>query len=118
MVFTYSEKLGLCHYTQGEGEEKHIIISNTPPSAGAGKNKPSKSGRTSRAGSVNDLNVTLKEEVPQRRPRRASCPDIMAGVQRKPVVQSQTSGTMQRIALGPEEGKIGFTLRRSNSKVN
>lgn len=76
--------------------------------------RPTRSGRSSRAGSINDLNESKKEETPQRRPRRASCPDIMSGPQRKPVIQSQNAGVAtQRVALGPEEGSIGFSLQRS-----
>lgn len=123
IVFTYTEKLGLCHYTQGDGDEKHIIISNTPPSQAIQKaqtpSRPSRSGRSSRAGSVNDLKDELpnpaQQQQQQRRPRRASCPDLHLGPQRKPVISAQTSGTVatQRVALGPEDGLIGFSLRRS-----
>ena len=117
-MFTYTEKLGLCHYTQGEGEDKHIIISNTPPSQTGQKPaapRATRSGRSSRAGSVNDLKDELPNLTPQRRPRRASCPDLQLGPQRKPVVSTQSSGATatQRVALGPEEGSIGFALRRS-----
>lgn len=117
IVFTYTEKLGLCHYTQGEGEEKHIIISNTPPSSQtlqrASSGNRSKNGR-SRAGSLVENSLPAKEEVPQRRPRRASCPDLFAS-QSRPTVQPQnpTTNTTQRVALGPEEGSIGFSLHRS-----
>lgn len=118
IVFTYTEKLGLCHYTQGDGEDKHIIISNTPPSSQslqrASSGNRSKNGRSSRAGSLTDISVPAKEEVPQRRPRRASCPDLFSSSSR-PVNQKQnpTMGNTQRVALGPEEGSIGFALRRS-----
>jgi hypothetical protein len=56
IVYTYTEKLGLCHYTSEYGDTKMIMVSNTPPGAQVATRK-------SRAGSV-DM---------QRRPRRMSC---------------------------------------------
>ena len=74
-MFTYAEKLGLCHYTQEVGDTKMIMLSNTPPGA---------TTRKSRSGSVEtkELSQSLRKprsgsvEMSQRRPRRMSCPTL------------------------------------------
>ena len=101
-MFTYTEKLGLCHYTQGEGDEKSIFISTTPPSSAT---KQARSGRVSRAAAISEA-----EETIQRRPRMMSCPDIGAELP-QPVAPSEVSP--QRVALGPQGNSIGFTMRRT-----
>ena len=61
-MFTYAEKLGLCHYTQEVGDTKMIMLSNTPPGA---------TTRKSRSGSVETKEVSL------RKPRRWRCHDAL-----------------------------------------
>lgn len=110
-MFTYAEKLSLCHYTQGEGDEKSIFISTTPPTAatagasGAGS-RQSRSGRASRASSVSE-----NEEIVRRRPRLMSCPDF--GVNELPHASAQMETPMQRVAAGPEGNSVGFTFHRT-----
>ena len=65
-MFTYAEKLGLCHYTQEVGDTKMIMLSNTPPGA---------TTRKSRSGSVETKEVSLRKPRSgsvemSRRPRR------------------------------------------------
>ena len=71
-MFTYAEKLGLCHYTQEVGDTKMIMLSNTPPGA---------TTRKSRSGSVETKEVSLRKPRSgsvemSRRPRRMSCPTL------------------------------------------
>lgn len=117
IVFTYAEKLSLCHYTQGEGDEKSIFISTTPPSAasvasaGAGAaGRQARSGRASRAPSVSGV-ASETEEIVQRRPRMMSCPDF--GVNELPHVAAPVETPMQRVAAGPEGNSVGFTFHRT-----
>ena len=110
IVFTYTEKLGLCHYTQGEGESKHILIAATPPSAPVSQKAAKANGRKSRSSSISgEIDVT-----PQRRPRRMSCPDFtIATPARKPIGVQHGVPVCNRVALGPDGKSIGFTLRRT-----
>ena len=81
-MFTYTEKLGLCHYTKGEGENKMILVSNTPPGAPqssssasssttitSSSSSSSSSGRRSRASSMSTVNPDL---IPNWRSRSGS----------------------------------------------
>lgn len=113
-MFTYAEKLGLCHYTQGEGDEKNIFISTTPPTAttagqsaaGSAGGRQTRSGRASRAPSVSET-----EEIVQVRPRLMSCPDF--GVNDLPHVSAPVETPMQRVAAGPDGNSVGFTFHRT-----
>ena len=97
-MFTYTEKLGLCHYTQEVGDTKMIMISNTPPGAVSHKSRSgsvdtketSQSLRKSRSGSL---------EMPQRRARRMSCPTLESA----PFVQKkETTGKGEVVIKGKE----------------
>ena len=110
IVFTYTEKLGLCHFTQGEGENKHILIAATPPSAPVSQKQSKGSGRKSRSGSVSgEIEVT-----PPRRQRRMSCPDFSSDVPvRKPIGLPHAAPVCNRVAQGPDGKSIGFKLHRT-----